>query len=323
MYIQYQSANTDSTELYVDPESNAARQVREWRETRPHDARLMHVLASVPGARWFGESASYDEIHGYVKAAERKQKIPVMVVYGIPNRDCGLYSAGGADDDAHYKGFIDVFARAVGTSRAIIILEPDALAQTAGDEAAGCLSAEAQEQRYELLRYAVRTLGSLEAAKVYIDGGNAGWVRNTDEIAALLRRVDVGAADGFSLNVSNFIPTDESIRYGERISTALGGVHFVIDTSRNGLGSYINPVYPDHNWCNPPGRAIGEYPTTDTGYERVDAFLHIKSIGESDGSDPDQAKCFGGPPAGTWWPEYALGLVERWPGRLQDRSAKD
>jgi endoglucanase len=41
------------------------------------------------------------------------------------------------------------------------------------------------------------------------------------------------------------------------------------------------------------------------GHEPVDAYLWIKRPGESDGS------CHGGPPAGAWWPDYALGLARR------------
>ena len=37
----------------------------------------------------------------------------------------------------------------------------------------------------------------------------------------------------------------------------------------------------------------------------LDAFVWIKRPGESDGT------CNGGPPAGSWWPEYALGLAQR------------
>ncbi|MYV59291.1 endoglucanase, partial [Streptomyces sp. SID4931] len=47
----------------------------------------------------------------------------------------------------------------------------------------------------------------------------------------------------------------------------------------------------------------GEAPTTQTGDELVDAYLWIKRPGESDGD------CKGGPKAGDWWPEYALGLA--------------
>lgn len=40
---------------------------------------------------------------------------------------------------------------------------------------------------------------------------------------------------------------------------------------------------------------------TATGEPALDAYLWIKRPGESDG------ECRGGPAAGQWWPEYALG----------------
>ena len=115
-------------------------------------------------------------------------------------------------------------------------------------------------------------------------------------MAEHLRRSALDQADGFALNVSNFIPTPESIRYGERISALVGGKHFIIDTSRNGAGG-------NGEWCNPRGQALGAMPTTRPGNPLVDAFLWIKQPGESDGT------CNGGPKAGKWWPEYALELA--------------
>jgi endoglucanase len=119
-------------------------------------------------------------------------------------------------------------------------------------------------------------------------------------MASYLLQAGIERADGFSLNVSNFVTTRSNIIYGIRISRRVGGKHFVIDTSRNGLGS-------NGEWCNPEGRAIGAWPTLSTGHELVDAFLWIKVPGESDG------KCNGGPKAGEWWADYALGLVRRAP----------
>ena len=78
----------------------------------------------------------------------------------------------------------------------------------------------------------------------------------------------------------------------------LGNKPFVIDTSRNGKGS-------NGEWCNPSGRALGASPTANTGDPLVDAFFWLKAPGESDGA------CNGGPGAGTFWPEYALGLAQR------------
>ncbi|WP_442538328.1 glycoside hydrolase family 6 protein, partial [Streptomyces pseudogriseolus] len=60
---------------------------------------------------------------------------------------------------------------------------------------------------------------------------------------------------------------------------------------------------PDERWCNPPGRALGETPTTRTADPLVDAYLWIKRPGESDG------ECKGGPKAGEWWEDYALDLA--------------
>jgi hypothetical protein len=119
-------------------------------------------------------------------------------------------------------------------------------------------------------------------------------------------RARVERAQGFFLNVSNFQFTSDLIAYGHAVSDligARGGTQFVIDTSRNGLGPW-DPTVVD-NWCNPPDRALGLAATTDTGDRLVDAFLWVKRPGESDGT------CRGGPLAGVWWPEYALGLAQR------------
>ena len=71
-----------------------------------------------------------------------------------------------------------------------------------------------------------------------------------------------------------------------------------MDTSRNGRGAA-----PGGAWCNPPGRLLGAAPTASTGNPLIDGYLWIKRPGESDGT------CNGGPPAGTWWPAYALELA--------------
>ena len=115
-------------------------------------------------------------------------------------------------------------------------------------------------------------------------------------MAARLRSAGVADADGFALNVSNFSTTEANVAYGRALSSALGGAPFVIDTSRNGNGR-------GDDWCNPSGRAVGERPTSSTGQAAVDAYLWLKRPGESDGT------CNGGPPAGTFWAEYAIALV--------------
>jgi endoglucanase len=122
-------------------------------------------------------------------------------------------------------------------------------------------------------------------------------------MAEALRRSGIDRAHGFALNVANFETTTANITYGTALSGLLGGAHFVIDTSRNGNGP-ADLGTGDRHWCNPPGRALGEAPTTDTGQPLVDAYLWVKRPGESDGACTE-----GAPPAGQWYPAYALSLT--------------
>jgi endoglucanase len=215
----------------------------------------------------------------------------VLVAYNIPQRDCGRLSAGGTTVYG-YQAWISDFANGLAGRKSVVILEPDALANM------DCLSAVDQTTRVNLLQYAVQALRA-QGGVVYLDGGNSSW-RSASDQAGRLNRANVAAADGFAVNVSSFQHTSSSIAYGKSISARIGGKHFIIDTSRNGLGPGA-----DNAWCNPAGRAHGAAPTTSTDESVVDAYLWVKSPGESDGP------CGGAPVAGAWWADYALGLAQR------------
>jgi len=135
---------------------------------------------------------------------------------------------------------------------------------------------------------------------VYVDGGHSRWL-SAEEIAARLNAVGVSRARGFSLNTTNYFTTEEEIGYGEAVSALTNGAHYVIDTSRNGVG----PI-PDAplSWCNPRGRALGVAPTTATTGEHADAYLWVKRVGESDGSCDR-----GDPPAGRFVSQFAIELA--------------
>jgi len=281
--------------LYVWPQSAARRQVEAWRTSRPRDAADIDVIASQPQAIWLGDWTDdpRGSVHVVVTDAARSGTLPIIVAYHIPGRDCGGHSAGGAASGDAYRRWIESFAAGIGDARVVVILEPDAIAETQ------CLSARELEQRYELLRFAVETLTSKPQVSLYVDAGNASWLP-AEEVAGRLERAGIAKAAGFALNVSNFAGDSVTRAYGDRVSQRLGGIHYIIDSGRNGRGAA-----PDAEWCNPPGRALGRRPTTVTGHALLDAYLWIKPPGESDGA------CNGGPAAGTWWAEYALGLVRR------------
>jgi endoglucanase len=208
----------------------------------------------------------------------------VIVAYDIPGRDCGGYSKGGAGGAAAYRRWVRRLAQGIGTRTAAVIVEPDALAS-------GCTST-------RLLKYAVNRLAKLPHTGVYLDAGHSHW-QPAKTMAARLRRAGIAKADGFALNVSNYRTDAELIPYARRI----GRRHYVIDTSRNGQGPWTG----EQDWCNPPGRGLGERPTTNTGTPRLDAKLWIKTPGESDG------QCDRGgsdPPVGQWFPEQAAELIK-------------
>jgi len=305
--------------LFVDPDSHAIRQAAEWRTSRPEDAAAMDKLGALPVARWFTSQESLDKLPEYLATAAKSASVPTIVLYNIPFRDCGRYSAGGANSAEDYESYVRRFSEIVGSQQVIVIVEPDAIPNIEMNKDSGtkCLANKQQDLVFGLIRESVVQLKQLPGAKVYIDSGNSGFVKDPSEMADGLRKAGIENADGFSLNISNFKTTDETVKYGKKISSKTGNKHFVIDSSRNGLGSYQNPKNPEYDWCNPPGRGLGHYPTVRTETEWVDAFLYIKYPGESDGQDPDESKCQGGPQAGDWWPDYALGLVQRWPKDLQ------
>jgi endoglucanase len=280
---------------FLDPNSNARRQANAWRLGRPADAAQMDKIAGQPQADWFGDWSGdiQTAVSNRVTQITGAGALPVLVAYDIPLRDCGSYSSGGAASAAAYKTWIRSFAAGVGSRKAVVVLEPDALAGM------GCLSAADQQTRLALISDAVSVLAARSGVATYIDAGNSGW-QSAATMATRLKSAGVASARGFSLNISNFMTTASQRAYGDQLSALIGGKHFIVDTSRNGLGPTS-----DAQWCNPAGRALGERATSATGDPLADAWFWIKRPGESDGT------CNGGPGAGAWWASYALGLAQR------------
>lgn len=279
--------------FFKDPNSHAVQQAQAWAISKPKAAEQMMKIASGSQADWFGDWSGdvQARVDARVTQITAAGALPVLVAYNIPDRDCsGGQSGGGAGSAAEYREWIRRFALGIDGRRAAVVLEPDALADM------GNCSAATQQERLGLLWDAVNVLKADLLVSVYIDAGHSHWM-SVGTAASRLSQAGVDIADGFSLNVSNFYASAGEIAYGKAISQLVGGKHFVVDTSRNGVGS------PPH-WCNPPGMGLGVKPTAATGDPVVDAFLWVKRPGESDGA------CNGGPPAGAWWPDYALVLAE-------------
>jgi endoglucanase len=267
---------------------------------KPREAADLTRIADTPSGIWAaGQPGEMREVRRVTQAAARQGEMPVIVAYNLPDRDaCGRFSAATGPSPAGYRRWIRQLAAAIGTSPAIVVVEPDGLPDIVRD----CLTPQVGAQRYALLRYAMQRLGALRRARVYLDAGNPGIFADPSPLAAPLEQAGLRYGRGFSANVSNFQATPVVVAWSQALERKLGGrVTAIIDTSRNGNGPYTGPLQPQ--WCNPPGRALGLTPRLDPGPAGIDAYLWVKDPGASDGP------CNGGPAAGQYWPEYALGLA--------------
>ena len=264
--------------------------VKDYQDKYP----LSKEIFKHPLSLWYG-NLSAKPIKGLDKSLHRLfkrsgDKMPVLVVYNMPNRDIGQYSKGGAKTHNEYLEFIQDFTNGIGNNSPIVIFEPDAIPHLTH------LSKKEANNRIELIKKALEILTTSNAI-VYIDVGHSNWLSSPEEVNHYLEKVTNTKVRGFSVNVSNYRTTQESIKWANKICELREEDFYVIDTSRNGNGPHGN------EWCNPPGRALGEPPTCKTGEDKCDAFLWIKIPGESDG------KGNGGPRAGRMWGEMAEELV--------------
>ncbi|MEU6252843.1 glycoside hydrolase family 6 protein [Streptomyces sp. NPDC047043] len=288
---------TVSARLYRHPDS----QVLDWVRSHPGDPRTPVIesrIADQPAAVWFADytpATIASRVRAVTSGAAAQGRVPVVVPYAIPDRDCGGASEGGAPDLSAYDAWIENFAAGLGSGEVVVVLEPDSIAQS------DCLSEGGRADRFASLARAGRVLKAVNPkARVYYDAGHSGW-NTPGKQAALLKQAGAASAassDGIFSNVSNFHTTADEIAYDRQVLAALGGppgLGAVIDTSRNGNGA---PA--DGEWCDPAGRRIGRTPTLGTGEARIDAYLWVKLPGESDG-------CKGSP--GTFTPSYAYDLA--------------
>jgi endoglucanase len=289
--------------LWVDPQSSVIRQAEASRGEGHAAAAAVTPITSQPVATWFSaqDDNPFREADRVTSAAAAEGQLPVLVAYHRPGRDCGSYSAGGSSDPQSYLSWVEQVAAGVGDRPALVVLEPDAVAQSVSGACGG-------RQQLLMLAEAVHVFKKQPRVRVYIDAGHPGWITDLSSLADALTASGVERADGFSLNVSNFWETTEVVDYGERLSLLLGGqTQFVVDVSRNGRGAPVAAQGIDA-WCNPPEAALGENPRVVDERALAVAFLWIKQPGVSDGDCRP-----GEPKAGVYWPDYARRLIDQRP----------
>ncbi len=126
------AARSTVTQFFVPPPDPAAvsQMTSLIRQRDFGDAIKLAAMEATPRAVWF-ESGTPKEVEKSVRQtmdrAALEGRVPVLVAYDIPFRDCAQYSSGGAVDTASYEAWIAGFARGIGRRKAVVILEPDSL----------------------------------------------------------------------------------------------------------------------------------------------------------------------------------------------------
>jgi endoglucanase len=231
-------------QFYVPPPSSGVvKQVSDLiHAKRWADAARVTALVKQPQAVFFASGSPSDvkaAVQKTMNLAKCEHRVPILVAYNVPFRDCSQYSAGGATDTAAYDAWIDGFAAGIGNGKAVVILEPDGLGlmpyntsidgssdsckPTVTDAQGNTVPAPGASptERYAQLNHAVDSIKSLAPnAATYLDGTHIAWL-SVGEAAYRLSTAGVARAQGFFLNVSNYQLTPNLAQYGTWISNCL------------------------------------------------------------------------------------------------------
>ena len=324
-----------STKFFVkSPEPGALTQIKQLLKTKKYaDAARLTALEATPQASWFTKGTP-SEVKSWVKDtmsdAARVHRVPTLVAYNLPYRDCSQYSAGGAVDGAAYKAWVDGFAKGIGSGKAVVILEPDGLGlipynttiygaeewckPTVTDSDGNQVPAPGAtaDERYELLQYAVQSiLEKAPGASVYIDGSHSFWLAVGESAHRIYRagfKDGVQQVQGFFLNVSNYQPTPELVQYGTWVSMCLAagtpgvGPDWMRDADTGA---------PHFDWCRDQYDPATNYTTANYSPEFA-AEVTAALEGLMDGASPRVKFVLdtGRNGAGAWTPDPNAGYPD-------------
>jgi endoglucanase len=242
---------------------------------------LLARIALRPRMLWFGawysDSSAQSAASQYISDVTRGNAnvlVQIAVFRLQPWEDASCQRLASQAEQASYRRWIDRFAAGIGSARVAMVLQPD-LPFASCNPDGGRLA-------LSLVSYSARVFAALPHTSVYIDVGAADWP-TVAQAVRMLRRADVAAVRGFSLNNTHFDSNSNELLFGARVSRALAakglpGKHFIINTAENGSPWTWNQYHGDHG--NPrvcrtttdwPCMTLGIPPTTNV----TDRRLHL------------------------------------------------
>ncbi len=241
-----------------------------YQAARGRDRALLAKIALRPNVFWFGDWYTTQQAKPYVQQyiAQYTQGNPnVLTQLAVFRMDpweqdaCSKTPSPAAQ--ASYRAWIDNFAAGIGSSRVMLILQPDLPFSL-------CAPTRIPLQ---LVNYAARVFSRLPHTTVYLDAGAAYWP-TPNQAAWMLQQAGIHFVRGFSLNDTQYDTTGDELEVGAKIIGALAGMgihgkRMIVNTSQNGaawVGHYdpAHPHTPACRWRYETNCAtLGIPPTTD------------------------------------------------------------
>jgi len=204
-----------------------------------------------------------------------------------------------AEDIACFKNWINAVAKAIGSTRAAITVQPDSWFATCAPNYSNVYK--------NMIKYAVNTFRKLPHVSVYIDGQSSDW-SPYDQVAKLLKEVGVGlkGVRGFTLGQTHMAPEADQYKFGKAVVQELAkkynikGRHFIVNRELNGhpvrthINGKSNPSFSKNIKCSRPGQtncfAFGRSPYVTKNDPYCDGYLWFGTFG----MNPPPASSFRG-----------------------------
>ncbi|MFL6158912.1 MAG: glycoside hydrolase family 6 protein [Marmoricola sp.] len=252
-----------------------------WSKATGTQKALLAKIATRPRVIWFASSVPTDQAAELIRTriddtqhGDENAWAQIAIFRLHPKGEARRLEPVTAQDQADYKAWIDQVAAGIGSSKVLMVLEPDLAVSWKGSPAI----------RFALAAYAARVFGALPNTRIYLDASDNGWLKPAKAVSMLLQS-GVGYVDGIALGATHYTSTAGNVLFGANLVRRLAargypGRKVVIDTADNGrpftykqfIKAHPHGVLSDANLCRTRAElrcvTLGIPPTTDVANPR-------------------------------------------------------
>jgi len=209
-----------------------------YRHAHGRQKRLFAKVALRPHAAWFANpdlDKLRDNLSEYIRASQHGDPnalVQFALFHQWPRGEGARRTPMTQQEQAAYRTWIDTAVRTIGSTRAMVILEPDLALDAPSGHTID------RGVRLSLVRYAAQRLSTLPRTTVYLEVGAPDWLA-VPTATRLLLDAGVGYTRGFAVGGTHHTSVGADVNYATRIVAQLArsgypDKHAVLDTADNG-----------------------------------------------------------------------------------------